>query len=118
MERLSQSEEVAYFDSEPIASQIRAAVCVQSRVIEDRKVLLESSQQLLDKVKMSGVEIVKPDHYSGHRLLPTSIEFYKGSRDTINDRVRFRLVEDPYPIDLPSGSFHGSNGWVYERLEP
>ncbi|CAG7831228.1 unnamed protein product [Allacma fusca] len=118
MERLPLTEEIAYFNEEPLSAQIRAAVCIQSRVTDDREKLQEQSQKLLDRVRVEGYRIDKPDHFQGYRLLPNTIEFYKGTRHTVNDRLRFRLEMDVNPGQLPLGTYLGDKGWVYERLEP
>ena len=116
VERLQEEEEINYFNNEPIAAKIRAVVSHQSRTVEDRTLLQQESQRILDLVKSGQLEIRKPEHYAGYRLRPTTMEFYKGSRDTINDRVKFTLTSEGDSI--PQGKLSGENGWVYERLEP
>jgi pyridoxamine 5'-phosphate oxidase len=48
-------------------------------------------------------EVPLPDHWSGYRLVPGTIEFWKGRQHRLHDRLRFTREGD---------------GWRLERLWP
>jgi len=115
LEPLSEDDNTDYFNNEPLQAKIRATACHQSRVVTDnRESMLDQISTLWHKAT-SGLELTKPDYWGGYRLVPQMIEFYQGQRDTINDRIRFRKTSET--LDEPGVSM-GSDGWVYERLEP
>jgi len=47
--------------------------------------------------------VTRPPHWSGFRLMPTSIEFWKDGEFRLHDRVRFTSTPD---------------GWTSARLYP
>jgi pyridoxamine 5'-phosphate oxidase len=70
--------------------------------------VLDSKMTLLDRVSEMATRIddgtvTRPPHWSGFRLVPTSIEFWKDGEFRLHDRVRF--VRD-------------GDQWVSNRLYP
>jgi len=53
----------------------------------------------------------------GYLVRPTSVQFYQGQSDHLNDRVIFRRPQPGEVID-PLVTKHGDDGWVYELLCP
>ena len=49
--------------------------------------------------------IERPEFWGGYRLEPDRIEFWKGRRSRLHDRIAFTLNES-------------GEGWKYERLQP
>ena len=87
VEVVTEAEADAYFASRPKGSQIASAASQQSRP-------LDSKLTLLDRVSMLATEVddglvTRPPHWSGFRLMPTSIEFWKDGEFRLHDRVRF-----------------------------
>lgn len=118
-EKLSVAESQAYFNGEPIMAQIRTVVQNQSTIVTDnRKSILERAQALLDQYEAnpSTFKLEMPLTWGGYIVKPATIEFYQGSRDAINDRIKFFPRKD-FSGDLPPGVYPGDNGWVYEQLE-
>lgn len=121
VEHLSEEENTEYFNGEPLLAKIRATACHQSNVVkDDRETMIQEVNRLWKAVNKDGLQLHKPTYWGGYRLKPQMIEFYQGKRDTINDRIRFRKInnQSSASVDLPQGVLIGENGWVYERLEP
>ena len=91
-----------YFQTRPRASQLSAWASDQSRVIPGREVL-EKRMQELEK-KYHGRLIPRPSHWGGYRLLPETIEFWKGRPSRLHDRLRYVRKD--------------RKGWKRERLAP
>lgn len=102
IEKVSDEEADAYFNSRPRGSQLGAWASEQSRVISSREVLDRRMQEL--EAKYRNQVIPRPPYWMGYRLVPVSIEFWQGRPNRLHDRLRYRLVED--------------GAWIIERLAP
>jgi pyridoxamine 5'-phosphate oxidase len=118
IEELPEPEVNAYFSGEPLMAKIRAVVCHQSRVVHDDRAALQSEMdRVWREVQMDGVTLSRPHSFQGYLLRPNMIEFYKGKKNSINDRIRFKKTTSD-GCNEEDGVFPGENGWFYERLEP
>ena len=87
VEVVSTAEADAYFASRPRGSQIASSASEQSRPLASKQVLLD---RVADLTAMAGEDpVVRPQHWSGFRLVPDSIEFWKDGEFRLHDRVRF-----------------------------
>jgi len=103
VEQVSPAEADAYFASRPKGSQIASSVSQQSRPLDSKMTLLNEVSELATRIDDG--EVTRPAHWSGFRLVPTSIEFWKDGEFRLHDRVRFTRSN----IDQP---------WTSERLYP
>lgn len=101
VEVVSAAEADAYFSSRPVGSQIASSVSRQSRVLASRAEMLDAVAELTGRVGEGPVS--RPAHWSGFRILPSSIEFWKDGEFRLHDRVRFTRERD---------------GWSRTRLYP
>ena len=101
VERVSDDESDAYFDSRPRGSQIGAWVSNQSRIIEDRDVLENRQREL--ETQFDGGPVPRPVHWGGFRVVPDAVEFWQGRPSRLHDRIRYRKQ---------------GNDWLIERLSP
>jgi pyridoxamine 5'-phosphate oxidase len=98
VEVVSPEEADAYFASRPKGSQIASSASEQSRPLKSKMALLDRVSHLATSIDDGPV--VRPPHWSGFRLVPTSIEFWKDGEFRLHDRVRF--TRDG--VDQPWGS--------------
>jgi len=101
VEVVSPQEADAYFASRHKGSQIASAVSDQSRPLDSRQTLIDRVAKLTAEV--GDGPVTRPPHWSGFRIVPTSIEFWKDGEYRLHDRVRFTRDGD---------------GWVSQRLYP
>jgi pyridoxamine 5'-phosphate oxidase len=101
--QVSEGEADAYFTSRPRNSQIGAWASDQSRPLEGRLALEERVAEYALKFGVDPVP--RPSHWSGFRVTPLEIEFWRDGAFRLHDRMRFLRVEP----DL---------GWEKMRLYP
>ena len=100
VEKVSDQDSDAYFNSRPLDSRLGAWASPQSEVISSRAVLVAN----VAKVAIQhGLSPERPPHWGGFRLVPEQWEFWQGRKSRLHDRLRYRL----------------ENGvWLRERLAP
>ncbi|MEZ0538659.1 pyridoxamine 5'-phosphate oxidase [Fibrella arboris] len=101
VEKVTESESDAYFNSRPRGSQIGAWVSHQSEVITGRDVLATKQQRLDDQ--FNNQPIPRPPFWGGYRVIPDQIEFWQGRPSRLHDRIRYRLE---------------AGTWLIERVSP
>ena len=104
VERVVDEESDAYFASRPRDAQIGAWASDQSRPITGRTELDRRVAEADERYR--GVEVPRPPHWGGYRIVHDTVEFWQGRAFRLHDR--FRYTRD---ADEPSG-------WRIERLAP
>lgn len=97
--QVSNAEADAYFATRPRGSQLGAWASNQSHPMESRESLVEDVMKLEEK--HSGEDVPRPDHWSGLRLAPSSIEFWINREFRLHDRRAFtrKSMADPWAAD-------------------
>jgi pyridoxamine 5'-phosphate oxidase len=101
IEKISEAENQKYFRSRPRMSQAGAIVSNQSARIESREELDNKMAELM--ALPENVELQKPEHWGGFRLIPDYFEFWQGRAGRVHDRIVYELSE---------------TGWEQYRLQP
>jgi pyridoxamine 5'-phosphate oxidase len=102
VQKTSDKDSEAYFQSRPLESRLGAAVSPQSTAIENRE-WLEKRYADLQK-QLAGKHIDRPLHWGGYMVKPVILEFWQGRPSRLHDRIEYSLQE---------------NGeWMIQRLAP
>lgn len=95
-EKVSEQESDDYFHSRPIGSQLGACASPQSRVIESRRVIENNLEKLQDQYRE--MEIPRPAHWGGYRVVPQAIEFWQGRSSRLHDRIKYTKENQSWKI--------------------
>jgi len=101
VEKVSDEESDAYFNSRPLDSRIGAWASPQSQVIEGRGTLVANAAKYGAQFLL---QPPRPPHWGGYRLVPDQWEFWQGRKSRLHDRLRYRQEK--------------AGDWVRERLAP
>jgi pyridoxamine 5'-phosphate oxidase len=100
VEKVSDAESDAYFQSRPLDSRIGAWASPQSQVISGRGVLVANAAKYGAQFLLNPP---RPPHWGGYRLTPDRWEFWQGRKSRLHDRLIYRLEQGT---------------WTRERLAP
>jgi pyridoxamine 5'-phosphate oxidase len=89
VEKISEEESTAYFESRPEGSRIGAWSSPQSSIIKTRDILEENYSHFTEKFKDGNIP--KPPHWGGYRVIAEKIEFWQGRSSRMHDRIQFFL---------------------------
>jgi len=101
IEKLSDAENDAYFNSRPLGSRQSALASQQSQPIADREAL---EQNLAAVVAEFGEHPPRPAHWGGYRLRPERVEFWQGRSSRLHDRIIYTRDDN--------------GAWTISRLQP
>ena len=87
VEIVSAAEADAYFAGRPRGSQVGAWASRQSRPLESRRQLLDAVAT--QEARFGDGEIARPPWWSGFRVLPSSMEFWRDRPFRLHDRMQF-----------------------------
>ena len=93
---IPREETERYFRTRPREARIGAWASKQSRVVSSRAELdrayREAEARFPDDVPL-------PDHWGGYRLVPQTVEFWKGREHRLHDRLRFTRRGDEWRLE-------------------
>jgi pyridoxamine 5'-phosphate oxidase len=98
VELVSDQEADEYFASRPRGSQIGAWASPQSSELASRQQLLDAVAATTEKFKDRPVP--RPPYWSGYRLVPERIEFWKEQPDRLHEREVYTRQTDGWKLIL------------------
>jgi pyridoxamine 5'-phosphate oxidase len=101
VEPTTQAEADAYFASRARASQIGAWARDQSRPLPDRLALEKRVAEM--GLKFGLGKVPRPPHWSGYRIVPVTLEFWRDRPFRLHERLVFQRAD---------------GGWTTKRLFP
>ena len=84
---MGDDESFAYFRTRPREARIGAWASQQSRTVASREAL-DAAYAEID-ARFPDDDVPLPPHWSGYRLEPETVEFWKGREHRLHDRFRF-----------------------------
>jgi pyridoxamine 5'-phosphate oxidase len=101
VEPVDEASAAAYFATRPREAQVGAWASQQSRPIGSRAELDEEVRRVDEH--FAGVEVPKPRHWGGYRVVPDDVEFWQGRTGRLHDRLLCRRAD---------------GAWTRTRLQP
>ena len=101
VEKISEAESEAYFQSRPTGSKIGAWASAQSSPIANREEI--EKKYLNFSRQFNNTEIPRPPYWGGYIVKPSKIEFWQGRSSRLHDRILYSQQAE---------------GWKIERLSP
>lgn len=101
VERVDEATSDGYFASRPRGSQLGAWASPQSEIVATREAL--DARLAEAEARFAGIEVPRPPHWGGYRVVPARLEFWQGRSGRLHDRLRY----------VREGA-----GWRLERLGP
>ena len=98
---MTSEEADAYFATRPRLARIGAWASKQSEALESRLALEKAVA--LHTARFALGEIPRPPHWSGFRIVPVEIEFWRDGAFRLHERTRYTRAGE---------------GWVKEMLYP
>ena len=100
-EKIPENESDEYWAMRPYESKIGSLVSNQSGMISTREELDTAFE--IQELKWRGIEVPRPNHWGGYKVLPNFIEFWQGRQNRLHDRISYESTIE---------------GWVFTRLSP
>ena len=100
-EKIPENESDEYWAMRPYESKIGSLVSNQSSMISTREELDTAFE--IQELKWRGIEVPRPNHWGGYKVLPNLIEFWQGRQNRLHDRISYESTIE---------------GWVFTRLSP
>ena len=97
-EPVSASEADAYWATRPRENQLASFASLQSQPLDKKETLKARFEQC--KLQFAGREVPRPPHWSGWRIIPDRIEFWKTGPFRLNERLLYQKTGGRWTAEL------------------
>ncbi|WP_437573664.1 pyridoxamine 5'-phosphate oxidase [Sorangium sp. So ce887] len=97
IERISDAESDAYFETRARGSQIGAWASRQSAPLPSREELIERVREI--EARFEGRPVPRPAFWGGYRVVPERIELWRGQESRLHDRVLYLRDGDRWRVE-------------------
>jgi pyridoxamine 5'-phosphate oxidase len=94
IQKVDDAESDAYWETRPRLSRIGAWASEQSTELDSHATLLQRVEDL--EKKYDGIEVPRPEHWFGFRVVPSRIEFWCGKDARLHERVVYEQSENEW----------------------
>lgn len=98
VEPVSADEADAYFASRPRGSQIGAWASLQSQPLASRELFAQRVAEV--EKRYEGVDVPRPPHWSGFRVVPERIEFWYGANFRLHERQCYSRTDGVWTQEM------------------
>lgn len=98
VEPVSAAEADQYFAMRPRGSQIGAWASLQSQPLASRDVFEERVAEV--EKRYEGMDVPRPPHWSGFRIVPERIEFWYGAQFRLHERQCYERVDGVWTLGM------------------
>ena len=98
VEPVSAAEADVYFASRPRGSQVGAWASLQSQPLASRELFEQRCADV--EQQYAGVDVPRPPHWSGFRVVPERIEFWFGARFRLHERQCYERVNGVWTLAM------------------
>lgn len=95
IEKVSADESDAYFKTRSHTSKVGAWASKQSEPLSSRNKLMAEAALLMAKYP---INVPRPPHWGGYRLIPEYFEFWQGRESRLHDRIIYELDGEEWKI--------------------
>ncbi len=95
IEKVSAEESDAYFKTRSHTSKVGAWASKQSEPLSSRNKLMAEAALLMAKYP---INVPRPPHWGGYRLIPEYFEFWQGRESRLHDRIIYELDGEEWKI--------------------
>ncbi|MBP7917449.1 MAG: pyridoxamine 5'-phosphate oxidase [Arenimonas sp.] len=98
VEPVSAAEADDYFRVRPRGSQIGAWASLQSEPLASRELFEQRVAEV--EQRYEGMDVPRPPHWSGFRIVPERIEFWYGARFRLHERQCYERVDGVWSLGM------------------
>ena len=97
-DRVDDETSDAYFASRPRGAQVGAWASLQSSAVASSAIIEQRLEEF--EAQFEGVEVPRPPHWGGYRVVPNLLEFWSSGDNRIHERWLFERSGDGWDVTM------------------